>query len=477
MAYSFAEKKRIRKNFGRRPEVLEVPNLLQMQLDSYRRFLQTDVPAERREDVGLQAAFRSVFPIQSSTGAAALEFVEYRLGRSPFDVLDCQVRGMTYAAPLRARVRLAIYDKAGKNRVVKDVREQEVYMGEIPLMTDTGTFVINGTERVIVSQLHRSPGVFYTHDKGKTHSSGKLLFSARIIPYRGSWLDFEFDPKDLVYVRIDRRRKIPATVLLRALNYSVEDILGMFFETDTLHLSGDQITLDLVPERMRNQQVTFDIVDASGKVIVPAGKRISARQAKQLETAGTRELTVPADYVHGKVLAKAVVDAGSGEILAEANAVIDAPLLDKLRAAGVRELSVLYVNDVDRGAYISDTLRVDHTTGRQDALVEIYHIMRPGEPPTRDAADTLFNNLFFSSELYDLSAVGRMKFNRGVGRAEITGAGVLSPDDIVAVLKRLVDIRWYVSKARSRSSRWMPSDTRIHRYCGRSMILRPRRSR
>ncbi len=441
MAYSFAEKKRIRKSFGRRPEVLEVPNLLQMQLDSYRRFLQTDVVAERREDVGLQAAFRSVFPIQSSTGAAALEFVEYRLGRSPFDVQDCQVRGMTYAAPLRARVRLVIYDKAGKNRVVKDVREQEVYMGEIPLMTDTGTFVINGTERVIVSQLHRSPGVFYTHDKGKTHSSGKVLFSARIIPYRGSWLDFEFDPKDLVYVRVDRRRKIPATVLLRALGYGVEEILGLFFETDTLRLSSEQITLDLVPERMRNQQVTFDILDAKGKLIVPAGKRISARQAKQLDSSGTRELVVPPDYVYGKIIAKAVVDASSGEILAEANAVIDVALLEKLRAAGVSSLSVLYVNDVDRGAYISDTLRVDHTTGRQDALVEIYHIMRPGEPPTRDAAETLFQNLFFSSELYDLSGVGRMKFNRGVGRAETTGPGVLSKEDIVAVLLRLIDIK------------------------------------
>ena len=441
MAYSFAEKKRIRKSFGRRPEVLEVPNLLQMQLDSYRRFLQTDVLAERREDLGLQAAFRSVFPIQSSTGAAALEFVEYRLGRSPFDVKDCQVRGMTYAAPLRARVRLVIYDKAGKNRVVKDVREQEVYMGEIPLMTDTGTFVINGTERVIVSQLHRSPGVFYTHDKGKTHSSGKVLFSARIIPYRGSWLDFEFDPKDLVYVRIDRRRKIPATVLLRALGYSVEEILGVFFESDTLHMTGEQIKLDLVPERMRNQQVTFDILDAKGKVIVPAGKRVSARQAKQLDASGATELVVPPDYVYGKVLAKAVVDATSGEILAEANAVLDTELLEKLRAAGVSTLSVLYVNDVDRGAFISDTLRVDHTTGRQDALVEIYHIMRPGEPPTRDAAETLFHNLFFSSELYDLSGVGRMKFNRGVGRAESTGAGVLSKEDIVDVLRRLIDIK------------------------------------
>jgi DNA-directed RNA polymerase subunit beta len=439
MAYSFAEKKRIRKNFGRRPEVLEVPNLLEMQLDSYRRFLQTGVTPEQRGDVGLQAAFRSVFPIQSSTGVAALEFVEYRLGRAPFDVKDCQVRGMTYAAPLRARVRLVIYDKSGKTRVVKDVREQEVYMGEIPLMTDTGTFVINGTERVIVSQLHRSPGVFYTHDKGKTHSSGKVLFSARIIPYRGSWLDFEFDPKDLMYVRIDRRRKIPATVILRALGYSVEEILGLFFETDKLHFSGDKITLDLVADRMRNQQVSFDITDKKGKVIVPAGKRISARQAKQIDATGTRKLVVPPDYLFGKIVAKDVVDPDSGEIVAEANALIDEALHEKLHAAGATGIEVLYVNDVDRGPYISDTLRIDHTTGRQDALVEIYHIMRPGEPPTRDAAENLFNNLFFSGELYDLSGVGRMKFNRGVGRPETTGPGVLSREDIVAVLQRLID--------------------------------------
>jgi DNA-directed RNA polymerase subunit beta len=441
MAYSFAERKRIRKNFGRRPDVLAVPNLLEIQLDSYRKFLQADRAPKQRENVGLEAAFRSVFPIEGFTGAAALEYDEYRLGKPPFDVKDCQIRGMTYAAPLRAIVRLVIYDKTGKTRTVKDVREQEVYMGEIPLMTTNGTFVINGTERVIVSQLHRSPGVFFTHDKGKTHSSGKLLFSARIIPYRGSWLDFEFDSKDILYARIDRRRKVPVTVLLRALGYSAEEILALFFEFDTLHFDGTEVHMDLHPERLRGQVLSFDIKNPAGDVVVQAGKRVTARQVRDLEKLGRRALAVPDDYVHSRILAKDLVDPATGEIVATANELLTSDVLERIRAADIRDVPVLFVNDVDRGPYIADTLRADHTRSQQDALVEIYHIMRPGEPPTKDAADTLFHNLFFSADHYDLSAVGRMKFDRGVGLPHQEGGTVLSREDIVAVIRKLIEIR------------------------------------
>ena len=442
MGYSFTEKKRIRKDFGKRPSILEVPFLLATQIESYRDFLQLDKKTDKRSEVGLHAAFSSVFPISSYSGNAALEYVSYRLGEPTFDVKECQMRGMTYAAPLRALVRLVIYDKeaSGDTPTVKDIKEQEVYMGELPLMTDTGTFVINGTERVIVSQLHRSPGVFFDHDKGKTHSSGKLLFSARVIPYRGSWLDFEFDPKDCVFVRIDRRRKLPATILLRALGYDVEDILGMFFETNTFHLGKDGIKLDLVPERLRGETATFDIA-IKGKVLVEEGRRITARHIRELEKAGVNALDVPDDYLHGKVLAHNIVDTSTGEIVANANDELTAEAIQKIREAGITEIRTLYTNDLDRGPYISDTLRIDPARSELEAQVEIYRMMRPGEPPTKEAAQNLFNNLFFTDERYDLSAVGRMKFNRRVGRDEITGPGTLSNEDIIDVMRTLIDIR------------------------------------
>ncbi len=316
MAYSFTEKKRIRKDFGKRPSILEVPFLLATQIDSYRKFLQEGVAIADRADVGLHAAFKSVFPIESYSGNAVLEYVSYRLGTPVFDVRECQLRGATYAAPLRVLVRLVIYDKdaPAKSKVVKDIREQEVYMGEMPLMTDNGTFVINGTERVIVSQLHRSPGVFFDHDKGKTHSSGKLLFSARVIPYRGSWLDFEFDPKDNVFVRIDRRRKLPATVLLRALGFDTEQMLGMFFETDKIALSKKSAKLTLVPERLRGETATFDI-KVGKSVIVEAGRRVTARHIRELEKAEVKSLEVPFDFLYGKTIAHDVVDQDTGELL------------------------------------------------------------------------------------------------------------------------------------------------------------------
>ena len=442
MAYSFTEKKRIRKDFGERHSILAVPYLLATQIESYRDFLQMNREPEARDEKGLHAAFRSVFPIVSYSGNAELDYVNYRLGEPAFDVKECQLRGLTYAAPLRALVRLIIYDRdaPADARKVKDIKEQEVYMGELPLMTDNGTFVINGTERVIVSQLHRSPGVFFDHDKGKTHSSGKLLFSARVIPYRGSWLDMEFDPKDALFVRIDRRRKLPATILLRALGYDNEQILDLFFETNTFHIGKDEFKLDLMAERLRGEMATFDI-KARNKVIVEEGRRITARHIRELENSGVKSLVVPEDYLFGKILAHNIVDKETGELIASANDEITGDLLAKLRDAGVKEFRTLYVNDLDRGAYISNTLRIDSTTTELDAMVEIYRMMRPGEPPTKDAAQNLFKNLFFSSDRYDLSPVGRMKFNRRVGREEMTGEGILSSEDILAVMKILIDIR------------------------------------
>ena len=443
MAYSFTEKKRIRKDFAKQPSVLEMPFLLATQLDSYRQFLQKDLDPEKRAGVGLHAAFSSVFPMSSHSGSAALEYVSYRLGQPVFDEKECRVRGMIYSAPLRVTVRLIIYDKDSKAtpKPVKDIKEQEVYMGELPLMTDTGTFIINGTERVIVNQLHRSPGVFFDHDRGKTHSSGKLLYSARVIPYRGSWLDFEFDPKDCVFVRIDRRRKLPASVLLRALGYQTEEILDMFYDTNVFQVQGENLMLELVPQRLRGEIATFDIKDSKGKVIVEKGRRITARHINQLEKAGITSLEVPFDYLIGRTIAKPVVHPATGEILVECNTEITADLVLKLAKAQVARLETLYTNEIDCGPFVSDTLRIDNTSTQLEALVEIYRMMRPGEPPTKDAAETLFANLFFSSERYDLSAVGRMKFNRRIGREEIEGAGVLSKEDIVEVLKTLVDIR------------------------------------
>ncbi|WP_207062314.1 DNA-directed RNA polymerase subunit beta [Motiliproteus sp. SC1-56] len=442
MAYTFTEKKRIRKDFSKLPHVMDVPYLLAIQIDSYRKFLQTGAAsAEDKKDVGLHAAFKSVFPIVSYSGNAALEYVGYKLGEPAFDVKECQLRGVTYSAPLRVKVRLIIYDRDSSTKAVKDIKEQEVYMGEMPLMTENGTFVINGTERVIVSQLHRSPGVFFDHDKGKTHSSGKLLYSARVIPYRGSWLDFEFDPKDNVFVRIDRRRKLPATILLRALGLGSEEMLDLFFDTDSFSLKGDQVKLALVASRLRGETATFDLKDADGNVLVEEGRRITARHIRNLEKAGLTELDVPRDYLIDKVLAHDLVHPSTGEVLAEANALITQDILDAVQDAGIDTLETLYINDLDCGPFVSDTLRIDPTRNQLEALVEIYRMMRPGEPPTKESAEALFENLFFTLDRYDLSEVGRMKFNRRLGREEVTGEGTLDKDDIIEVLKTLVDIR------------------------------------
>ena len=441
MSYSFTEKKRIRKSFAKRASVLPIPFLLATQLESYAAFLQARVQSGQRSNQGLQAAFTSIFPIESHSKNARLDFVSYELGTPPFDVKECHQRGLTYASPLRARVRLTLMDKEASKPTIKEVKEQEVYMGEIPLMTTTGSFVINGTERVIVSQLHRSPGVFFEHDRGKTHSSGKLLFSARIIPYRGSWLDFEFDPKDHLYFRVDRRRKMPVTTLLKAIGYTPEQILAGFFSFDVFHLSKKDIKFELVPERLRGDMARFDIVTKSGKIIVEKDKRITVKHVRELQQAGIESLVVPEDFLLGRVLGHNVVDKETGEVVALANDEITEIVLANLQEAKTEKIYTIYTNDLDQGAYISQTLRTDETADQLAAQVAIYRMMRPGEPPTEEAVKSLFNGLFYAPERYDLSVVGRMKFNRRVGKTELTGANTLSNEDIIAVIMILVELR------------------------------------
>ncbi|SBT09623.1 DNA-directed RNA polymerase subunit beta [Candidatus Accumulibacter aalborgensis] len=418
MTYSYTEKKRIRKSFAKRASVLDVPFLLATQLESFSAFLQAAAPVAQRKNQGLQAAFSSIFPIVSHSGNARLEFVSYTLSEPAFDVTECQQRGLTFASALRAKVRLVILDREAPD-TIKEVKEQEVYMGEIPLMTTTGSFVVNGTERVIVSQLHRSPGVFFEHDRGKTHSSGKLLFSARVIPYRGSWLDFEFDPKDLLFFRVDRRRKMPVTTLLKALGLTSQRILREFFEFDTFHIGRKITEFALVPERLRGEVARFDFNDPSGKLIIAKDKRITVKHIRELDAAGIKQVAVPDDFLIGRVVAEEIIDQSSGEILANANDEISETLLAKLIEAGVESLHTLYINDLDRGGFISQTLRADDTVTRQAARIAIYRMMRPGEPPTEEAVEILFNGLFYSDDRYDLSAVGRMKFNRRVGRKAV----------------------------------------------------------
>jgi DNA-directed RNA polymerase subunit beta len=441
LAYSFTEKKRIRKSFAKRRVVQDVPYLLSTQLASYTQFLQLDRAMADRQDEGLQAAFTSIFPIVSHNQMARLEFVNYALGNPAFDVKECQQRGLTFCAPLRARVRLVIMDREAPKPTVKEIKEQEVYMGEIPLMTTNGSFIVNGTERVIVSQLHRSPGVFFEHDRGKTHSSGKLLFSARIIPYRGSWLDFEFDAKDVLYFRVDRRRKMPVTILLKSIGLTPEQILAHFFENDSFQLMPEGGLMELVPDRLRGEIARFDISDKEGRVIVAKDKRINAKHIREIDAAGLKRISVPEDYLLGRMLALNVVDTETGEIVARANDEITEELLKKMRTAAVQEFKALYTNDLDRGPFMSQTLRVDDTADQAAARIAIYRMMRPGEPPTEDAVEALFNRLFYNADAYDLSKVGRMKFNRRVGRDELTGPMTLTDEDILGVIKILVDLR------------------------------------
>ena len=441
MSYSYTEKRRIRKNFGRLPKVMELPKLIKTQLDSYAQFLQQHVEVGARENKGLEEVFQTLFPITSVSGNAALEYVSYQLGKPGFTVQECLIQGLSYSVPLRITVRLVIYDRETNFQDVKDVKEGEVFMGEVPLMTENGSFVINGTERVVVNQLHRSPGVFYDHDKGKTHSTGKVLYSARIIPYRGSWLDFEFDPKDNLYCRIDRRRKIPATIILKALDMGTEEILQNFYEIDTVHVEKEGIKIELIPSRLRGQTLPVDL-KVKSKVIVEANKRITARHVRELEQAKIASLKVEDDFLIGKVLAKDVFNQETGEVLIPANTELDLAAIEILRESKVTELYCLYINELDKGPYISTTLRVDPTSNKLEALVEIYRMMRPGEPPTKDSAEQLFQNLFFNPERYDLSEVGRMKFNRRLKIDSVKEVpGILDADDILGVMKGIVNIR------------------------------------
>ena len=420
---------------------MKLPKLIETQLESYTQFLQQHVEVGARENKGLEEVFQTLFPITSVSGNAALEYVSYELGKPAYTVQECLIQGLSYSAPLRIVVRLVIYDRDTNFQEVKDVKEGEVFMGEVPLMTENGSFIINGTERVVVNQLHRSPGVFFDHDKGKTHSSGKVLYSARIIPYRGSWLDFEFDPKDNLFCRIDRRRKIPATIILKAMDMGTEEILQHFYEVDTVQIEKTGISIELIPSRLRGQTLPVDLKIRS-KVVVEANKRITARHVRELEQSKMSALKVEDDFLIGKVLAKDVFNQETGEVLVSANTELDQLTIEAIREANITELHTLYINELDKGPYISTTLRADPTSNRLEALVEIYRMMRPGEPPTKDSAEQLFQNLFFNHERYDLSEVGRMKFNR---RLKIDTSketpGILDLDDILGVMKGIVAIR------------------------------------
>ena len=441
MTYSYTEKKRIRKNFGTFAKVMDLPNLVETQTKSYADFLQADVAPESRIKQGLEDVFQSLFPIKSVSGNAALEYVSYEIGKNTYDVQECLIQGLSYSAPLRIKVKLVLFDRDSNFKDVKDIKEGEVFMGEVPLMTDDASFVINGTERVVVSQLHRSPGVFYDHDKGKTHSSGKVLYSARIIPYRGSWLDFEFDPKDILFSRIDRRRKIPATIMLRALDMGTEEILSEFYDEDIFTIEKDTVKAALVPERLRGETLSVDI-KVKSKIYVEAGKRITARHIKELTTSKASEISLSKEFLIGKVLSKDIFNEETGEVLFSANTEIDEEILAQISEHQIKEVRCLYINELDKGPYISNTLRVDPTSNRLEALVEIYRMMRPGEPPTKDSAETLFNNLFFNDERYDLSEVGRMKFNRRLKLdSEKDNPHILDKQDIIEVMKGIVNIR------------------------------------
>ena len=446
MTFSFTEKKRIRKDFGKQKAALDVPDLLTLQVESYNKFLQNDIDPDKRKTIGLQAAFNNLFPIESFSKNARLEFISYRLEEPEFNVRECQLRGLSYAAPLRVKTKLITYDKTSDKETVKEVLDlkqtgdtTDVYFGEMPLMTEHGTFVINGTDRVIVSQLHRSPGVFFDHDKG-VHTSGKLLFSARVIPYRGSWLDFEFDAKDNIFARIDRRRKIPATILLHALGLTDKEIIDIFFEKDKYLLSKKEIKIQINLDHLKGSVADFDI-NVGKKTIVRKGKRVNALHIKKIKDTKNKYLKLSFEDLEEKILADDLIDKETGELLASTNDRLDKELLEMIIEKGINEIETIYINDVNQGPYISNSLRIDPSSTAEEALTEIYRMMRPGEPPTKDASENLFTNLFFNPERYDLSEVGRMKFNRRIGTDSEKGISILTKEDILNVLKTLINIR------------------------------------
>src|SRR4051812_16458205 len=436
---------RARKTFAKIAKIIDIPNLIDIQKQSYEKFLQKDIPLEKRDDIGLQGVFKSVFPIKDFSETSSLEFVSYTLDKPKYDVDECRQRGMTFAAPIKVIVRLVVWDTNEEtgSQSIRDVKEQEVFFGEIPLMTDNGTFIINGTERVVVSQLHRSPGVFYDHDKGKTHSSGKLLYSARIIPYRGSWLDFEFDPKDLLYVRIDRRRKLHATVLLRALGYSTEELLNYYYDTETIYLEPNKkyaksVEYDLLPGQRASRDIRHP---DSREILVKKNRKFTKLAIKKLKDSNVERLSVEVSDLVGKVAAGDVIDEATGEVVLQCNEEVTESKLDELRDHGINELKVLFIDNLNVGSYLRDTLIADKLQTSDEAIMEIYRRLRPGDPPTLETAQNLFNNLFFNPERYDLSKVGRLKLNYKFKLDESLDNTVLTKRDILETIRYLIDLK------------------------------------
>ena len=437
---------RVRKNYAKITKIIDIPNLIDIQKQSYEKFLQKDVPADQREDVGLQGVFRSVFPIKDFSETSSLEFVSYHLDKAKYDVDECRQRGMTYAAPIKVVIRLVVWDTNEEtgHQSIRDVKEQEVYFGEIPLMTDNGTFIINGTERVVVSQLHRSPGVFYDHDKGKTHSSGKLLYNARVIPYRGSWLDFEFDPKDILYVRIDRRRKLHATVLLRAIGFSTEELLNYFYATESVFIdpTDKRYTKSVEYDLLPGQRATRDIRHPeSNEILVKKNRKFTRAAIRKLQESGIDRLPLDASELVGKVAAHDVVDEATGEVMLQCNEELTEAKLDELREHGISTFKVLFIDGLNVGSYLRDTLIADRLNTPEEAMMEIYRRLRPGDPPTIETAATLFDNLFFNPERYDLSKVGRLKLNYKFKIDERLDNCVLTKRDILETVRYLIDLK------------------------------------
>ncbi len=445
MTLSFTGRKRLRKRFGKIEEIAQMPNLIEVQKTSYDQFLQVEKPEGGRRDEGLQAVFSSVFPIKDFSENSLLEYVDYHFEEPKYDVEECQQRSMTYAAPLKVTLRLIVFevDQETAAKSVKDIKEQDVYMGDIPLMTVHGTFVVNGTERVIVSQMHRSPGVFFDHDKGKTHSSGKLLFAARVIPYRGSWLDFEFDAKDIIHVRIDRRRKLPATTLLYALGLDQESILNYFYSKIAFRRAREGgWTTAVDPVWMRNAKANSDWKNAkTGEVLAEAGQKIAQRALRKWQEEGVKSILLAEEELIGRYSALDMVNVETGEIYVEAGDELTAANLAQLEEAGFNEVDVINVDGITTGAYVRNTMALDKTHSREQALTEIYRVMRPGEPPTLEPAETLFRQLFFDSERYDLSSVGRVKMNMRLGLDAPDTMRILRKEDILAILKALAELR------------------------------------
>jgi DNA-directed RNA polymerase subunit beta len=443
MAYSFANNPLLRKHFAKVSNIIDIPNLIDIQKTSYKRFLQADLPASARKPSGLEAVFRSVFPIRDFSDTCSMEYVSYGLGTPKYDVEECHQRGMTYAAPIKVKVRLVTWDvdKESGTQSIRDIKEQEVYFGEIPLMTENGTFIINGTERVIVSQLHRSPGVFFSHDKGKSHSSGKVLFNARVIPYRGSWLDFDFDHKDILWVRIDRRRKLPATVLLKALGYTTEELLKYYYELEEIQWDGKGYSKAINYDLLSGQRASCDVLSGSGEVLVKANRKFTRAAIRKMKEENVESIPLTAEGLIGKVVASDIVDESTGEVILECNAELTEAKLEELREKNINAFPILFIDHLYVGSYLSDTLKVDKVDNADDSIIEIFRRLRPGDPPTIKTATTLFESLFFNPDRYDISAVGRLKLNHKLGLESPLELSTLTKEDILEVVRYLIDLR------------------------------------